>query len=434
MKKLVSLVLVVLIACASFACAEADQPYAGATLRMMMGTGEMGTSTIVDALQFCADKMGITLEIEGVPADQYLSVVNTKLATGDSFDLLLGNKGCNMLYDDALAVLDGEWIENISTVSYAHCVNDAGEIKMAPLGSESNMGLLYNKRVLEAAGVELPIMNYAELLEACEKIKAAGYTPLYVSNKEEWTAQILLLCSMTPIYDNHPEYIEKIISNQMKQSDIPEMVKLFENVVALRDLGYINEDYLSATNDMAYEAIANDECAFYAMLDSAYPILATDYPEVLDNVGMTFCPMWDDAANGMIMATQAVSYLNAVENENVEISKAFIDMMVSEECLSYYYSINPGKVPFENLDYECPTSPFNAEMVEWHEKTGIPYNSQWNDKTYEALGYTALTNFYGEFASCIQKMFAGMSIEETMETWYNNYAATAQALRLEGWE
>lgn len=434
MKKLISLILALLIACTCVAFAEVeDQPYAGATLRMIMDTVDMSNTAVVDGLQYCADKMGITLEIESVPSDQYLSVVNTKLTTGDSFDLLHGNKYTTMLYDDAIAVLDGDWVEHISPASLTHCINDAGEVKMAPLGSESNMGLLYNTHVLDAAGVELPIMNYSEFLDACEKIKAAGYTPLYISNKEDWTAQILMLCSMTSIFNSHPEYLEGITTNQMKPGDIPELVKLLENVLGLRDLGYVNEDYLSATNDMAYEAIVNDEVAFYAMVDGAYGILAADYPEALDYIGMTFCPMWDNVEDGMIMANEALNYLYAVDNDNVEISKAFINTMLSEDCLVNFYTNNPGRVPYENLDFDCPSSPFNAEMTKWHEETDLPYLGQWNCVVYSSVGY-GLADFEGRFPGCMQKMFAGMSIEEGLETWYNNYAATAQALRLEGWE
>ena len=39
-------------------------------------------------------------------------------------------------------------------------------------------GIYYNKAIFTEAGIEKEPTTYAELLDACEKIKAAGYAPL----------------------------------------------------------------------------------------------------------------------------------------------------------------------------------------------------------------------------------------------------------------
>lgn len=413
---------------------EGNRPYEGTTLTIMLDGGDSGSQMQMEAFDKCAEIMGVEVKYDVYPSDQYLSVVNTKLATGNGGDLLWGNKGIQMLYSDALVPLEGEWIKKMSDITKMFCMDDKGNYLAAPVGPENNMGLLYNEKVLKDSGVTLPIADYNDFVEACKKIKEAGYTPLYVSNKEQWTAQILLLCSMTPIFDKNPDYIEQLTNNKIKPYDIPELKELFERVVAFRDEGLINEDYMSATNDMGLQSVANGECAFYAVLDSAYGTLVKDYPKEVEQLGLTTCPMWVDQDYAMIMNNKSIGYLYVVDGPNVEAAKEFINTMLQEESFSYLYHLIPGKAPYEGLDFEVEMNDFGEEMVALHEETEIPYYAQWNDAIYEPYNSDIMTNFYGDFAKCIQDLFAGMSVDDVMEQWYNNYAADAKALRLKGWE
>ena len=44
------------------------------------------------------------------------------------------------------------------------------------------IGVYYNADILDEAGVQAPIATYGDLLEAGEKIKAAGYIPFAMDN------------------------------------------------------------------------------------------------------------------------------------------------------------------------------------------------------------------------------------------------------------
>lgn len=436
MKKRFSFLLALSLTAGCFASGTtvmAESEYAGTTLTMMMSSGDFESSTVTDALNYCADKLGITLEYDVYPSDQYLTVLNSKLATGNAADLLLSNNDINTMPEDALVTMTGDWIENITNVSKAFCTDDEGNVKLAPLGSEANMGLVYNQDVLDAAGVTLPIANYDEFLDACAKIKDAGYIPVYVSNKESWTAQILVLCSMTPIFEKNPEYLDGIITNKMKPSEIPELVDLLKRVTDLRDLGYVNTDYMSATDDMGREAIANGEAAFYASVDGSYSNYKTDYPDQIDKIGMTTCPMWDDEAYSMIMNNKAANYLYVVNGKNADAAMAFVNEMVSDDCLKYFYDLNPGKAPYENLNVDISMSAFNEDMQKLHEENGIEYYAQWDAQIYTEYNSNVMSNFWGDFSTVIQDLFAGLSPEEALDEWYANYSENAKALRLDGW-
>lgn len=78
-----------------------------------------------------------------------MSVLNTKLATGNASDVIIHNIGGATLPSEKLAVLDGDWAEHISEQSKPMTVNEDGNILKAPFSSASAFGLLYNKEVLE---------------------------------------------------------------------------------------------------------------------------------------------------------------------------------------------------------------------------------------------------------------------------------------------
>lgn len=59
-----------------------------------------------------------------------------------------------------------------------------------------------------------------------------------------------------------------------------------------------------------------------------------------------------------------------------------------------------------------------------------PSLREFNNALYD--GVPALSNFYGAFSEQIQGMFSGLTVEETLNAWYDAYSADAKALRLEG--
>lgn len=50
-------------------------------------------------------------------------------------------------------------------------------------------GLVYNKEVLEKAGVEVPIKTLSDFFDAAQKIKANGQIPLYINFGAQWPLQ-----------------------------------------------------------------------------------------------------------------------------------------------------------------------------------------------------------------------------------------------------
>lgn len=399
------------------------------TLTVMIGSGDGGGVAVKTALDKAAEIMGVEVEYSVFPDDQFLNILNTKGATGNLDDIIFTSFSLSDLPYNEFAVLEGDWVEKIKDSTQQFTVNpQTGETIFAPFGAESNMGFAYNKAIIEEAGVELPIADYASFLEACEKVKAIGITPVYVSAQENWTPQILLLTSFTSTLMKDG-LVDKLITNEVKPQEVESIVKIWDNVYKLQENDLINADYKSATHDMGKKAIANGEAAFYAVTDGAYGEIMNEYPELIDGVGMTTVPMWDNAEDAFVMANRSNRCMAVSKNsENLELAKEFINTCLTEEVMSTYYELSPGAVPYKDLGFDLPMSAWNEEMGVLAQT--LPSYGDWCNALYD--GAPKLNPFYGDFEWKVQAMFTGKTAEEAVTEWYTKYAEDAKAKRVEG--
>lgn len=399
------------------------------SLTVMIGAGDGGGVALKTTLDKAAEIMGIDIEYSVFPDDQFLNILNTKGATGNLDDIIFTSYSLNDMPYNELAELSGDWVEKIKDSSVQFTVNpDTGETIAAPFGAETNMGLAYNKEVLEKAGVEVPIADYASFLEACDKIKEIGVTPVYVSAQESWTSQIYLLSSFTTTLMKG-DTVDNLITNKEKPQDNEDIVKIWSNVAALQENGYINEDYKSATHEMGKKAIANGEAAFYAVTDGAYGELNTEYPDCVDKVGLTTCPMWDNADDAFVMANRSCRMLMVNKNsKKLDLAKDFVNTCLTEEVMKTYYEISPGAVPYNDLGFDLNIGPWNEELNKLAET--LPSYGDWCNALYD--GEPKMNAFFGDFDVRVQSMFAGKTAEEAVTEWYEKYAQDAKAKRVDG--
>ena len=399
------------------------------TLTVMIGSEDSGGVAVKAAMDKAAEIMGIDLEYSVFPTDQFLNVLNTKGATGNLDDVIFTSYSLSDLPYNEFAELSGDWEEKITDTTKQFTVNpETGETVFAPFGPESNFGLAYNKKVLENAGVTVPIMNYSDFMDACEKIKETGVTPLYVSAQENWTPQILLLTSFTTTLLKG-DLVDQLTTNQVKPQDVEGIVKIWDNVCKLQDAGILNEDYRSATHDMGKKAVANGEAAFYCVTDGAYGEIMNEYPDLIDDVGMTICPMWDNEEDAFVMANRSCRCLAVAKNsKNLDLAKEFVNTCITEEGMRTYYELSPGAVPYRDLGFSLPMSSWNEEMTTLTET--IPTYGDWCNALYD--GEPKMNPFFGDFDLRVQSMFSGKTAEEAVTEWYTKYAEDAKAKRVEG--
>lgn len=408
-----------------------SKKYEGESLTILMQAQDGSNEAVKAAMDKAAEILGISLEYSVVPDDQFVNVINTKGSTGNLDDLIFTSASLSDLPYTKFATLDGDWISHISNSTKEFTLSpDDGSTIMAPFGAESNFGLAYNKAVLKKAGVTLPIEDYAGFLDACKKIKDTGVTPLYVSAQENWTPQILLLSSFTSTLLKD-DLAQKLSTNQVKPQDVKSIVDLWSNVQAFSKNSYINSDFLSASHQMGLEAIAKGNAGFYAVTDSAYGEIKTAHSDLIDGVGLTTCPMWNDKSDAFVMANRSSRMLAASKNGNkLELAKEFINTCITKDVMNTYYEKSPGASPYVDLGYELPSSAWNKEMNDLTKK--YPTYGDWANNLYD--GKAIMNKFWGDFDLQVQSMFSGKTAKDALKNWYATYFAAAKSQRLEGFK
>ncbi|MEK4346577.1 extracellular solute-binding protein [Paenibacillus sp. FSL P4-0184] len=127
----------------------------------------------------------------GTTGEQYKTKIKTSLAAGEAPDIFYGMGGGSFMQP---------YIESGNVLEISSYLTDEIKSKMAPGMSEAIevdgkiytlpvythiANLFVNTELFDKAGAKIPT-TYSELLDAGEKLKAAGITPALIGEKDRW--------------------------------------------------------------------------------------------------------------------------------------------------------------------------------------------------------------------------------------------------------
>jgi len=176
------------------------------------------------------------IKLEEVPGDaNYVDKIKVQLGTGDLPPVVYGG-GYNLL-DLALAKdlvvdltdtvnEDAEWKELYSEASLTTNSRD-GKIYASSVEG-SVVGYFYNKELFAQAGIEAPAKTWDEFFDQCDKLKAAGITPLAMDTAESaWVTQLWMGAMVATSGDAGLEFMQ---TTNPSDYSIPEMITAAEKV------------------------------------------------------------------------------------------------------------------------------------------------------------------------------------------------------------
>lgn len=245
-------------------------------------------SKFFDAYQTMADAIekdyGCKVEFQVVPDDQYTSMTNLKLSTGEVPDVLEQNYPSQNVamnvYEYCEDLSNEPWVSRLVNPDM---LKDSKDGKMYALPKESSSGyqvVYYNKELLESCGITDPEpQNYDEFLEILKTIKEkSDAAPFLQTNKDNWETQIFMTGGI-PIMlgEKADEVYEKLLNNEMEWTEIPEATEVLQRYIDLYTEGYVNEDNLSVGYDDAAQIMADGKAAMYLTVDQ----WATDFPKII---------------------------------------------------------------------------------------------------------------------------------------------------------
>jgi raffinose/stachyose/melibiose transport system substrate-binding protein len=307
----------------------------GTTLNFLVDNSEGSVKTgqgLAEA--FHAKNPDITIQVQQRPGGaEGDNIVKTRLSTGEMTDVFLYNSGSlfqALKPQQNLVPLTGEsWAGQVEDL-FKPTVSVGNELYGAPITSSFGGGILYNKKVYEKLGLQVP-KTWAEFMANNAKIKAAGIDPVIQSYQDTWTSQLLVLADYHNIAAADPGWAQKYTAGQVKYAQEP-AVKGFQRLEEVHKAGYENKDYRSIKFEKGVSLLAAGKGAHYPMLGVVVGNLAASDPEHINDVGFFGQPGDDAAKDGATLWLPAGLYIpKSTQGAKLEAAKKFVTFVASPE-------------------------------------------------------------------------------------------------------
>ena len=287
--------------------------------------------------------------------EEYYPKLNALVASEETPDVFIVSPGPNLTtyvdpgvaapLDDYLAK-DG-WKDSFTSDAVFSQMTYDGKIYAVPLNTAAACAF-YNTEMFENAGVEVP-KTWDDMLEACKKLEAAGYTPVTISAGTAWCLSMVAgyLCEMegvdlAALADGSASWEDgKLASAATK---LTELSKYFQKTAA------------GDTNDVATANFYNEEAAILIQGSWAIAQINGSNPDFESKCGVFQFP----GVERIIAKSDSLAM--SATTKYPEACAAFMKYFTDETAQKYTAEVG-GKIPVTNVEYDASVAPAQLSYV-----------------------------------------------------------------------
>lgn len=293
---------------------------------------------------------GVTINYETTQND-YPTMLKAKLNSGDVPDIFSSTSGkeidtyleysYDLSNDPIMTTMDPAVASSMSSTANG----GTGCYGFAIKGNY--FGIVYNKAMFETAGIAKFPETDAELVEACEKLSAAGFKPFTTGFAEWWvfkhTYQSFVNAAADGAGISTADLVTKFEKGEAKVSDYPE---LYDNYFAFLDLAKQYGDAKPLETDLSAEeaAFANEEVAMMlgqgAWVES--DVLSIN-PDI--QIGFAGYPTTGDAAETKVISGSDQALHVNKDSENLQATLNFVNWWYTSDYGKSWFTDVAGVVP-----------------------------------------------------------------------------------------
>jgi raffinose/stachyose/melibiose transport system substrate-binding protein len=382
------------------------------------------------AAQFEAET-GIHVDYQIIPADQYFSVLQTKLeAGGEGIDIFGGQSGKTDIQlqlgveENAVVLTDEEWVQRMDPLSTEQISLDGTVYGLTIWDTVGGSWVVvYNKTIFADNGIEVPT-TYDEFAAACQTLSSAGVTPIYEPVSDGWH-HVLWFAELGPAYEAaSPGLVDRLNANEVPMADDATMQLALGQLNDLYSNGCFGDNTLS---DEFANTEANMASGDYAMtvnrLGLPAQIEAADPSASADDYGFFLMPLADSQIWNVNPA--APSKFIYTGSEHIDAAKAYFEFLARPENLQF---VLDNEAQFVLLNFEG----VNAELSEAQQQFVDAYPDQ-GTVLQTAVKY--VNPQWIEMGQDIVAMFTGAETSvEVLEAIDGRRGEMATAANDPGWE
>lgn len=249
---------------------------------------------------------GATVDVTTIP-DPSEQGIQTRVATGDMPDLAFWQPTASMLTainaGTNLQSLDGApWIEEFQPALQDIAGILDGTRYAALVTSPAVMGVYYNKKVFEQAGItELPT-NFGEMVDIARELDSQGVTPFFEMGGDSWATQYWVQVLLADAASDG--FWDRINANEESFTD-ETFVTAVQTYKDLIDEGLFNDDIATATFEDQGDALLAGDAAMVVQVNALFEQLQAkaDTAELDETIG--FFPISPSGNVGTSIPDQA---------------------------------------------------------------------------------------------------------------------------------
>ena len=287
--------------------------------------------------------------------EEYYDKLNALVAAGETPDVFIVSPGPQLTdyvapgiaapLDDYLAQ-DG-WKDTFTSDAVFTQQTYDGKIYAVPLNTAAAC-CFYNTEMFEKAGAKVPT-NWNEMLDACEKLQAAGFTPVTISAGTAWCLSMVAgyLCEaegvdLKALADGSASWEDGKL--EAAATKLVEFSKYFQPTAA------------GDTNDVATANFYNEEAAILIQGSWAIGQINGENPEFESKCGVFQFPGVDR------VIAKSDSLCMSSSTKSPEACAAFMKYFTDDTAQKYTAEIG-GKIPVTKVEYDASAAPAQLAYV-----------------------------------------------------------------------
>jgi raffinose/stachyose/melibiose transport system substrate-binding protein len=294
---------------------------------------------------------GVKVQVTSVPFENFKSIVQTQLRSGEGPDVLNWGSGpdfggrlaeAGLLMDLSDAYDERGW--EVYDFAKQRVTTPDGMVYGIP-GELETIGVFYNKEIFEKAGLPEPT-TMDDLTAAADTLKADGITPLAVSDQEGWEGGHYLSMAlgssiggdgMTELFDGKRSW------------DSPEVAAALQTWKDFQDAGYFPEDPTAVEYETA-------QAMFYTGKAAMIPTGSWLVGEIDDNTDFEvgYVPFPAPDGEGVFTAGLGSGPFISAATDDKEAALTFLDFLASPEhgkwTVENLHTIPPMELDTSDLD------------------------------------------------------------------------------------
>ncbi|MFC9559854.1 ABC transporter substrate-binding protein [Agromyces sp. NPDC056965] len=294
------------------------------------------------------EETGNTVEVQAIPDEQYDDTVRARLQGGDGIDIYAGQDAVEDPSAIMLEVDESAFADRMADSVVESMRAADGKIYGYPSADGlSSFGVIYNKDVFGAAGVEVPT-TLAELTSAYDSIKATDVTPLFLSGGDGWTLLQHRNAVNADLLGENPDVADELAANDTTWSEVPGMLPQYTALQEWVETGDVNADAVTATYETAIKSVTDGTAATIINGSWAIGELRKVNPDA--NVGFFALPT-EDGANQIALTRPNILHI-AASSKVAEESTDLLQFLIEPENVAAHLAIAPGIPAFTDVTVE----------------------------------------------------------------------------------